>query len=206
MTTSPQPDGLVDLEMDQPIWERFFTVYPLVLIGTREKDGSVDLAPKHMAIPMSWENYFGFVCTPRHATYHNVKREGVFTVSYLRPNQVVLASLAATPRCGEEQTKPSLSALPTFPASKVDGVFVSDGYLYLECSLIKIIDGFGDNSLITGKVIAAQVHETALRAAQEDRDDNEIFKHSPLLAYLYPGRFTTIQESYSFPFHAGFKR
>jgi flavin reductase (DIM6/NTAB) family NADH-FMN oxidoreductase RutF len=207
MASTQRPDGLVRLDTDQPIWDQFFTVNPLVLIGTREEDGSIDLAPKHMAIPLSWSNYYGFVCTPRHSTYHNTKREGVFTVSYLRPNQVVLASLAATPRCGDNESKPSLAALPTFPASEVDGVFVCDGYLYLECEMEKIIDGFGDNSLITGRVVAAQVHENSLReTAQEDRDDNEIVQQSPLLAYLYPGRFATIEQTFSFPFHTGFKR
>ena len=35
---------------------------------------------------------------------------GVFTVSYPRPAQLVLASLAASPRCGDEG-KPALAAL-----------------------------------------------------------------------------------------------
>jgi flavin reductase (DIM6/NTAB) family NADH-FMN oxidoreductase RutF len=95
-------------------------VAPLVLIGTKEKDG-YDLAPKHMATPMGWENYFGFVCAPRHRTYQNIKHERVFTVSYPRPTQLVLTSLAAASRCGDD-AKPSLLALPTFPASQVVGV------------------------------------------------------------------------------------
>jgi len=56
-------DGVVTLETELPIWERFFTVAPLVLIGTREIDGSYDLAPKHMAFRLGWENHFGFICT-----------------------------------------------------------------------------------------------------------------------------------------------
>ncbi|MGQ9871755.1 flavin reductase [Leptodesmis sp.] len=95
---------------------------PLVVIGTREPDGGYDLAPKHMAMPIGWENYFGFVCTPRHHTYQNVLREQAFTVSFPRPEQVVLASLSAAPRC-EEDAKPALAALPILPASVVDGVF-----------------------------------------------------------------------------------
>src|SRR5262247_1436526 len=108
------------LEADLPIWERFFTVAPLVLIGTRENE-RYDLAPKHMVTPMGWENYFGFVCAHRHRTYQNIQRERAFTVSYPRPTQLVLTSLAAAPRCGDD-TKPSLLALPTFPASQIDGV------------------------------------------------------------------------------------
>ena len=107
---------LIELDISQPIWERFFWVAPLVLVGTREQDGKHDLAPKHMATPMGWENYYGFVCTPRHHTYSNIEREGVFTVSYPRPSQLVLTSLAASPRCGAEE-KPALSVLPVFPAS-----------------------------------------------------------------------------------------
>ena len=115
-------DDLVTLQEDWPVWDRVFTVNPLVLIGTRERSGGYDLAPKHMAFPMGWENCFGFVCTPRHATYHNARREGVFTVSYPKPTQIVLASLSATRREGDG-SKPGLYALRTFPASEVDGGF-----------------------------------------------------------------------------------
>jgi len=193
--------NLVTLSEDFPIWERVFTVNPLVIVGTRESDGGYDLAPKHMAFPMGWENYFGFVCTPRHNTYHSARREGVFTVSYPRPTQIVLASLAASPRKGDG-TKPSVYALPTFPASEVDGVFVEDAYLFLECALDRIVDDFGENSLICGRIVAAHVDEGYLRAS--DRDDNDLIHVSPLLAYLSPGRYARVAESNSFPFPADF--
>ena len=32
-------DHIATLDTDHPIWERFFTVAPLVLVGTREHDG-----------------------------------------------------------------------------------------------------------------------------------------------------------------------
>jgi flavin reductase (DIM6/NTAB) family NADH-FMN oxidoreductase RutF len=81
------PSRLVTLDTSEPIWDRFFSVSPLVLIGSREADGSFDLAPKHMVTPMGWANYFGFVCTPRHRTYSNIARTGAFTVSYPRPSR-----------------------------------------------------------------------------------------------------------------------
>lgn len=195
-------DHIRTLETDLPIWERFFTVAPLVLIGTKENEG-YDLAPKHLVTPIGWENYFGFVCAPRHRTYQNIQREGAFAVSYPRPTQLVLTSLAAAPRCGDD-TKPSLLALPTFPASQVDGVFVTDAYIFLECTLDRIIDGFGVNSLITGRIAAAHVHEDALRTS--DREDQELIHTAPLLAYLYPGRIANIGDSYSFPFPLNFTR
>ncbi len=82
-----KPSNLSTFSMKYPIWDRIFMVFPLVIVGTKEADGEYDLAPKHMAMPMSWENHFGFVCTPLHNTYHNAKREGVFTVSYPNPSQ-----------------------------------------------------------------------------------------------------------------------
>jgi flavin reductase (DIM6/NTAB) family NADH-FMN oxidoreductase RutF len=196
-------NSLVTLPQDAPVWGQTFTVNPLVLIGTKERDGDYDLAPKHMAIPMGWENYFGFICTPRHRTYHNARREGVFTVSYPRPTQVVLASLAAAPR-ESDGSKLALDALPTFPASEVDGLFIEDAYLFLECALERIADDFGENSLVVGRILAAHVREDYLRASE--RDDQDLIHDSPLLAYLSPGRYACVGESYSFPFPAGFMR
>jgi flavin reductase (DIM6/NTAB) family NADH-FMN oxidoreductase RutF len=194
---------LIELDTDSSIWESFFTVFPLVVIGTREADGSDDLAPKHLAIPMSWENHFGFVCTPRHNTYQNILRDGQFTVTYMRPSQTVLASLAATPRC-EDGSKPITQALPTFEAEEVNASFVQDGYLFLECMLHQFVDKLGENSLIIGRIVRARVAEDALRAS--DEDDEDLVYASPLLAYLYPGRFAEIASTTKLPFPAGFKR
>ena len=111
---------LVSLEVDRPIWQRFFCVAPLVVIGSQEEDGSADLAPKHMVTPLGWENYFGFVCAPTHSTYRNIRREESFTVSYMRPDQVVLASLSAAPRC-EDGSKSMLQAVPPHPTPQSPG-------------------------------------------------------------------------------------
>lgn len=200
---SDNSDNLFPLSTDDPIWDRFFSVAPLVLIGTREENGEDDFAPKHMVTPLGWDNYFGFVCTPRHATYRNVQREGVFTVTYPRPTQIVLASLAASGRC-EDDSKPALAALPKLPARNVEGTFVADGYLFLECQLDRIVDGFGTNSLIAGQIVAAHVHEDALRVSE--RDDSDLIRELSLLTYLSPGRFARIEESFSFPFPADFSR
>jgi flavin reductase (DIM6/NTAB) family NADH-FMN oxidoreductase RutF len=156
-----------------------------------------------MVTPLGWENYFGFVCTPRHRTYHNAKREGAFTVSYPRPRQVVLASLAAGPRC-DDGSKPSLGSLDTFPAVEVDGVFIEEAFFFLECTLHQVIDGFGENSLVAGRIVAAHIDPAALR--MHDRDDSDVVHGAPLLAYLDPGRFARIEKSFSFPFMADYKK
>ena len=175
MPSDPQP--MVSLSLTAPIWEQFFTVAPLVLVGTREEDGGHDLAPKHMALPLGWQNHFGFVCHPSHATQQNAERTGAFTVSFPRPDSVVEVALAAESRAGG--AKPSLTAIAVSPAGVVDGVLVDDAHLWLECELDRVIDGFGENTLIAA---------------------------SPLLAYLAPGRFAAIEQTRSFPFPVHFRR
>ncbi|MEJ2274313.1 MAG: flavin reductase, partial [Woeseiaceae bacterium] len=162
MNESSKPANVVELDSSVPVWEQFFTVAPLVLIGTRDDDGGLDLAPKHMVTPMGWQNYFGFVCTPRHQTCLNCERTGEFTVSYPRPSQVLFTSLAASPRC-EDGQKPVIDYFRTFPASTVDGEFVAEAYLFFECRHFKTVSGFGENCLVTGEIIRAWGDENFLR-------------------------------------------
>lgn len=194
---------LIELDPSSSIWEKFFTVFPLVVIGTREADGGDDLAPKHLAMPLSWGDHFGFVCTPRHNTYQNIQRTREFTVTYMRPSQAVLASLAATPRC-DDGSKPITASLPSFAAQQVDAAFLSDGYLFLECELQQMLDNLGENSLVVGRIVAARVAEDALRS--NELDDADLVRDTPLLAYLYPGRFAEVGNSNQLPFPSGFKR
>ncbi len=207
MDTLEQND-VVSLDPERPFWERFYMVAPLVVIGTRnEEEGDYNLAPKHMAAPMGWADYFGFVCTPKHKTYRNAVRHGVYTVSYPRPSQVVLASLAASPRVGPPEgpkEKPSLDQLPMLAADEVDGVFLEDAYLFLECELDRRVDDLGENSLLIGKVKAVHVQKDALRISEQE-DDN-VIRDNPLLAYLPPDRYAAIDDTNAFPFPAGFQK
>lgn len=193
----------IELDVSRPIWDRFFTVAPLVIVGSQEPGGAFNLAPKHMAMPLGWQNFFCFVCSPRHSTYHNIRRTRQFTVTYPRPSQTLAASLAAAPRC-EDQSKPSLLVLPTIPARKIDGVFVADGLAYLECDLHSVVDDFGANSLIIGTIVAAAASEDALR--NDDQDENDQLYAAPLLAYLNPGRWAEVRQTHAFPFPKDFSR
>ena len=197
-----ESNSTISLDLERPIWGRFFSVAPLVVVGTREENGDYDLAPKHMVSPLGWGPYFGFVCTPRHATYGNIQREKAFTVSFPRPDQVVLASLAASPRC--DDVKEILRGIPTVDAEVVDGVLLEQAYLQLECELDRFVDGFGENSLIAGRIVAARVDRLALRASE--RDDNETLAECPLLAYLHPDHFAEIRQGRALPLPEGFRR
>jgi len=181
-------ETMVALDCTVPIWDRFYLVHPLVIVGTVEPDGTADLAPKHMAGPVSWENHFGF---------------GEFTVSYPTPDQLIETSLASAPR-SDDDTKPSLVAVPTVSASVVRGALVKGARIHLECELERIVDDLGANSLIIGRIVAAAIAEPALRVM--DREDEHVMADAPVLAYLQPNRFCVIDESRSFPFHAGWSR
>lgn len=203
MHESSMPANVVELDTTVPVWEQFFTVAPLVLIGSRDEDGVLDLAPKHMVTPMGWQNYFGFVCTPRHRTCLNIQRSGEFTVSYPKPSQVLFASLAASPRC-EHGEKPVIECFNTFPARTIDAEFIEEGYLFFECRHFKTVDGFGENCLVTGEIVRAWADEVFLR--HTEADDQETIHGSPLLAYLAPGRFAAIDRSNAFPFPESMKK
>lgn len=197
-----QPE-IVELGVDVPVWDRCFMVAPLILVGTVDEDGSLDLAPKHMAMPLGWQNHFGFICCDRHQTCANIARTHEFTVSYPTPSQVLYASLAASPRLAGGP-KTILDSFATFPATKITGEFIEDAYLYLECRHTRTIDGFGDNCLITGEVVAAYCHADYVRSCQID--DMQLIHEAPLMAYLPPGRFASISRSNAFPFPAHMKR
>jgi flavin reductase (DIM6/NTAB) family NADH-FMN oxidoreductase RutF len=179
-----------------------FTVSPLVLVGTKDTDGTYDLAPKHMAMPLGWGDRYCFVCTPRHRTYRNIERHGFFTVSFPRYFQIVQASLAATRR-DADGTKPTLAALPTFPARSVDGMLVHGCYLFLECELDRFVD-LDDASLVIGRIVAASALEDAIR--DPDRDEAELLHRLSPLAFLSPSRFAAVDDTQSFPYPASFKR
>lgn len=199
-----QDQKFVELNTKERIWDHLFTVAPLIVVGTKEKDG-YDLAPKHMATPMGFDNYFGFVCTPNHGTYHNAKETGEFTVSFPTPDQIILASLSASPRNDQmSKSQQILESLPLIKAPTMDAPMIKDAYLYFECELFKIVDGFGENSLITGKIVKAYIQREYMRFSELDEQDQ--IHENPLLAYIANGRFAKIQETYGFPFPKDFKR
>ena len=196
-------DGRIALDLTGSLWEQVYSVSPLVLVGSLEASGELNLAPKHMAMPLGWGPYFGFVCRSEHTTYRNIERRREFTVTYPLPDEVVLTSLAASPREGDD-TKPALAAHSTLEPVAVKTPLFANGYLFLECRLHEIIDGFGPHGLITGQVVAARARRDALRLQGADSQDT--LAESPLLVFLSPDRFAVIRESRSFPFPKGFQR
>ncbi len=197
-------ENILSLDLSESLWDRVFTVAPLVIIGTEEGD-SYDLAPKHMVTPLGFGNYFGFVCTPRHSTYRNIRETREFTVSFPKPDQVIQTSLSATPRSEcSHKAEDVLQSLSVLQASTMKAPVIAGAYLYLECELLRIIDGFDDYSLITGAIRAVHVERGYLKVSEGD--ERELLLKNPLLAYIAQGRFAKISETFNFPFPKDFKR
>ena len=156
-----------------------------------------------MAMPLGWDGFYCFVCTPRHATYRNLVEHPQFTVSFPRHEQIIESSLSAGGRF-EDGVKPTLAAVPSVPARIVDGRLVEGCSFSLECELERIVDGFGPHSLIVGRIVAATAARDALRGPEVD--DADLVHRIGLLAYLAPGRFAVVRDSVSFPYPADFRR
>lgn len=194
----------ISLNVKASIWEHFHTVAPLVVIGTKEGDG-FNLAPKHMATPIGFSDYFGFVCTPRHSTYRNIRKEKKFTVSFVKPDQILLSSIAAIPRCAVDDFPSDITpGIPTVSTEEGENVFMADSYVLLNCDMYKIIDGFDDYSIITGKINTAMVHKD-YKIISDKGQQRQIYEN-PLLAYIAQGRFASIKETMSYPYPKDFQR
>ena len=196
---------MVNITDDPEMWNRFYSVHSLIVVGSMEENGNYNFAPKHMAMPLGFGPYFGFMGTPRKMTYRNIKREKVFTISYPRPEQLVISSLTASRR-EDDDTLPIIEQVPTSDAQYIEGKFLKDSYIQLECKLSEMLGKFGEWEIVVGEIVSAYAHKDALREEGDDADeDNQIQQH-PLLAYLHPNRFSVVKESNAFPFPKDFKR
>ena len=194
----------ITLNVKESIWEHFYTVAPLIVVGTKENNG-FDLAPKHMVTPIGFSDYIGFVCTPRHNTYHNILREKRFTISFVKPDQILLSSLAAFPRCSVDSfPKDITNHIPTISTQVGENIFIEDSYVLMDCDLHKVIDGFDDYSIITGKIKLAMVHKN-YKIISDEGQQSHIYEN-PLLAYIAQGRFASVKKTMSYPFPKDFHR
>ena len=86
-------EDLFTLRENLPIWDRVSTVNPLVLVGTKEEDEGYDIAPKAHGLSAGLGQLLRLCLYAAPPDLRQPRREGVFTVTYPRPTQVVLASL-----------------------------------------------------------------------------------------------------------------
>ena len=134
---------------------------PLVLVGTRGRTAAMIWLPSTW--PCRWAGEpLRVRLSPQPRDPRNAERTGAFTVSFPRPDTIVEVALAAEPGGRREA---ELGGDRRLAGRVVDGVLVDDAHLWLECQLERVIDGFGRNTLIAGRVVAASVAASSLRAS-----------------------------------------
>lgn len=186
------PPHLLSLELKQPLWSRFFSIAPVVLVGTRNEDGSQDLFTTHCVLPLANPNRFAVLVPPSTPTARNAAREGAFAVSFPRPGQVVEASLAAN-----VGPHPLGDQIPTFQAPAIDAPFLEGAYVHLECEVERTLEELAPDVLVLGKVVGAYVDREFRRMAE--RDDHDLLVKNPLLAFAIPGRIAKVSDTDAFP-------
>ena len=107
-------DGLRVVPLiEAPLWTRFFSVAPLVLVGTKEGD-HFDIAPKHMAMPLGWKDFYCF-CLQRPARDLPKRRRARRLHGELLGEELIAQTgLAASARLSDA-SKPGPAVLSTFP-------------------------------------------------------------------------------------------
>ena len=190
------PSYLLSLELSHSIWDRFFTVAPLVVIGTRASEGAQNLFATHRAFPFDPENLFAFLASPAEPVVQNCLRERAFSVSFPHPRQIVEASLATAP-AGTDDQNPLVAEIQTFRAREIDAPVLAGARLGLECRLERVVEDLGTSWLIVGTIVAAHLDRDTRRVSE--RDDYDLVARHPLLAFVAPGRFAEIEHTDTFP-------
>ena len=75
---------------------------------------------------------------------------------------------------------------------------------HVESHLESVLDDFGDEGLLLGRVVAAHADRNALRSKAVP--DGDLVHDQPLLAYLHASQFARIDRSTGFPFPKDFRR
>ena len=183
--------GWSSCRSDRGLWSRVFSVAPLVLVGTKERDGTTSLRSTWRCRSAGRASTASSAAPTRDLQERGAHPE--FTVSFPRPEQIVESSFAAGGRFAGGE-KPALAAVPAAPARVVDVPVVEGCSLYIECELERIVDGFGaeqpDRRPRRGRRRGAETRCAAPRC-----DDADLVYRLGLLAYLAPGRFAVVRDS-----------
>ena len=182
---------------------RYFTLKPLILVTTLGTTGFPNVAPKTQAMDVGRrEQYFAFVCTPRHHTYQNAVANKEFVVNFPGPELIEKVSAAA--QLAEDSDEIALAGLTSIPSMVVKPPRIKECYLHLECKLLEIKD-LEDSSLILGKVVARSADKEVSFERGKSRENIRLLSKRPLLAYVYPDHYAKISAAEEFVFPKNYK-
>jgi len=177
---------------------QFFRSANLVLVTTLASSGVPNVAPKTQVMPVGRKGYWAFACCDRHHTYQNVIQQGEFVINFPGPELIEQVSQAARefPPGTDEISEAGLTAMGS---QEVRVPSIAECRVHLECKRYQVIDGYGEESLIVGEVVAVTVDEELVDAGAE------LLEEYPLLVYVYPGHYTGIEHVKRFRFPRNYK-
>ncbi len=177
---------------------RFFRPANLVLVTTLSPNGVVNVAPKTQAMPIGRKGYWAFACCARHHTYQNIEHQGEFVINFPGPGLIErVAQTARDVPPGTDEIKEA--GLTAMEARRVKVPVVAECGVNVECRRHQVIDGYGDESLIVGEVVAVTIDEVLVDAGVET------LHTFPLLVYVYPDHYAVVDRVERFRFPEDYK-
>lgn len=181
----------------------YFTVKPLILVTTVGPSGLPNVAPKTQNMNVGRnEEYFAFVCTPKHHTYQNVKAQGEFVVNYPGPD--LIRNVSASSQLAENVDEIALAGLTAIPSLVVKPPRIKECFAHLECKLVEFKE-LDNVNIILGRVVARSASREVSFEREKAKANIRLLATHPLLAYVYPDHYTKINDAKEFVFPGNYK-
>lgn len=147
---------------------------PIGWIGSRAKDGSVNLAPYSFFNAISDSPKLVMFSSSGHKdSVSNIEETGVFTTSFVGRDLMGQMNATSAPRPhGESEFK--LAGLTPVDGTMVDAPYVGEAHAALECRVTEMfrpkgLDGApSDNYVVIGQVVGIHIREEAIRDGRFD--------------------------------------
>ncbi|MDY6961701.1 MAG: flavin reductase family protein [Pseudomonadota bacterium] len=147
---------------------------PIGWIGTRGKDGSINLSPySFFNIVSDTPKIIMFSSTGRKDSLRNAEETGVFTASLASRHlaEAVNASSVTVPYGTDEF---ALAGVTPAPGTLVDAPYVAEAYTALECRVTEILQphtlkgGKAPSYMVFGEVVGIHIREEVIRDGRID--------------------------------------
>tara|TARA_R110002020_G_scaffold26678_8_gene86400 strand:+ start:4628 stop:5236 length:609 start_codon:yes stop_codon:yes gene_type:complete len=147
---------------------------PIGWIGTRGRDGSINLSPySFFNIVSDTPKIIMFSSTGRKDSLRNAEETGVFTASLASRHlaEAVNASSVTVPYGTDEF---ALAGVTPAPGTLVDAPYVAEAYTALECRVTEILQphtlkgGKAPSYMVFGEVVGIHIREEVIRDGRID--------------------------------------
>ncbi len=147
---------------------------PIGWIGTKGKDGSINLAPYSFFSPIADKpKLIMFSSSGRKDSQRNVEETGVFTASMVSRDLVDKMNTTSAPApYGTDEFE--LAGLSAAPGRLVDAPYVAEALAALECRVVQVmplagLDGVvSGNTMVIGQVVGIHIRDEAIKDGRLD--------------------------------------